>query len=125
MQQLKLQQDRAFLTSSSMPASGNFPDIQSLELQLPSGSANAVLASSSPRQLHQAKHFDRRQPWPRPLGEVLVADQEIEQHEGALGATLREFLQPQVQSNLPLISQVTQYVFFRDSFVHFRIRLHP
>jgi hypothetical protein len=61
-------------------------------MRVPSGSPHAVLASSL---AHQQQDLSR-QTWPRSLGEVLVADEEVNHHEGILGATLREFLQPQV-----------------------------
>ena len=61
-----------------------------MEMRLPSGYPRAALATSSPRQLEV---HDRQ---PRSLGEMLIVDQQDDLHDGALGATLRELLQPQV-----------------------------
>ena len=63
-----------------------------MEMRMTSGSPRAALTTSSPRQLEV---YDRQQ-WPRSLGEMLIVDQQDDLHDGALGATLREFLQPQV-----------------------------
>ena len=61
-----------------------------MEMRMTSGSPRAALTTSSPRQLEV---HDRQ---PRSLGEMLIVDQQDDLHDGALGATLREFLQPQV-----------------------------
>ena len=93
MQQLRLlQQTRGFSAPPPAPVSSSLPTFQSMDMRVPSGSPHAVHAKSP---AHHQQEFGR-QPWPRSLGEVLVADEEVNQHEGTLGATLREFLQPQV-----------------------------
>jgi hypothetical protein len=93
MQQLRLQQQtRGSSAPSTVPISGTLPDFQS-EMLLPSGSPRAPVGTLSPSR---QEVFDR-QAWPRSLGDLLVADPEIDLHEGTLGATLREFLQPQVR----------------------------
>jgi hypothetical protein len=98
MQQLRLlHQSRGFSAPPSAPVSSSLPNFQSIEMRVPSGSPHAVLAMSPTHQQHEFG----RQPWPRSLGEVLVADEEVSHHEGTLGATLREFLQPQVDTWLP------------------------
>ena len=86
MQQLRLRQETvAFSAPASVLVSGKPTEFQPL---LPTAS----LPESSPRR---QQVFDGQQ-WPRSLGDLLVADQEIDQHEGTLGATLREFMHPQV-----------------------------
>jgi hypothetical protein len=90
MQQLRLRQETVgFLSSTSALVSGKPTEFQPL---LPAASPLASLSESPPRR---QQVFDGQQ-WPRSLGDLLVADQEIDQHEGTLGATLREFMHPQV-----------------------------
>lgn len=89
MQQLRLRQEAvAFSAPASALVSGKPTEFQPL---LPSASP-LPLPESSPRR---QQVFDGQQ-WPRSLGDLLVADQEIDQHERTLGATLREFMHPQV-----------------------------
>lgn len=96
MQQLRLQQQtRGSSAPSTVTISGNLPDFQSGML-LPSGSPRAPVGTLSPSR----QEVFNPQAWPRSLGDLLVADPEIDPHEGTLGATLREFLQPQVRGSV-------------------------
>ena len=112
MQQLRLmQQTRGLSAPLSTPVSSNLPNFQAMEMRLPTRSPHAELATSP---AHRQQEFDR-QSWPRSLGEVLVADDEVNHHEGTLGATLREFLQPQVDSTVAVFFTAAIWRCFSES----------
>ena len=122
MQQLRLRQEAvAFSAPASALVSGKPTEFQPL---LPAASPLASLSESPPRR---QQVFDGQQ-WPRSLGDLLVADQEMDQHEGTLGATLREFMHPQVHCAhlvcLTLGCRVPRDTLFSsriNSFVRFRV----